>query len=95
MAWWSRRNMPDGRFQKLLDASIALLNSRYRDGEVDAVAMTKFAVVVQEVDPGSQLLADHADHKLVVEHPNDETFFPRRGCVTCDVWLDPVRLRRP
>lgn len=31
----------------------------------------------------------------IVEHANDETFLPRTGCVTCDVWDGPPKLRNP
>ena len=30
---------------------------------------------------------------FVVDHENDSTFFPRRGCLDCDRWIDKVVLR--
>lgn len=31
----------------------------------------------------------------VVEHQNDDTFFPRTGCATCNTWDGPSKLKRP
>lgn len=78
-------------FERLLEASRDLLRSRYQDGEVDAVAMHRFASVVEEVDPTP---ASHEGHRVIVEKKTDDTFLPRHGCLDCNVWIDPVRLRR-
>lgn len=33
-------------------------------------------------------------HSRTIEQPGDETFHPRLGCLDCDTWLQPVRLRK-
>jgi hypothetical protein len=83
-------------FDKLLRAAKELLAARYTDGECDAVALSRFAAVVGEVNtprPCDCLdpMCRHAGHKLIVEEKQPE-FLPRRGCLDCNVWLDPVRL---
>lgn len=30
----------------------------------------------------------------LITKPGDETFLSRVGCLNCDRWIDPVRLRR-
>jgi len=44
-------------------------------------------------DPRARALS--CPHKRVLVRPGDETFHAQRGCLDCDTWLDPVRLRRP
>ena len=29
-----------------------------------------------------------------IVHGGDETFYPRRGCLDCNRWIDQVRLRK-
>jgi hypothetical protein len=36
----------------------------------------------------------HPPHRRIADH-GDETFFSREGCLDCNTWLAPVRLRRP
>jgi hypothetical protein len=33
--------------------------------------------------------------KLITVHENDETFFPRIGCLKCNKWYGKPRLRNP
>lgn len=35
------------------------------------------------------------DRVEIVDHSCDETFSPRHGCRTCDLWDGPPRLRKP
>jgi len=78
-------------FDRLLEAARELLQSRYQDGEVDAVALSRFASVVEGLDP----TITHRGHRLLIADENSETVFPRRGCLDCNVWIDPVRLKHP
>jgi hypothetical protein len=39
--------------------------------------------------------ATRCAHLNTVTQPADETFLERRGCLDCNQWLDPVRLRKP
>lgn len=32
--------------------------------------------------------------KELIINPEDETFLSRVGCLNCDRWIDPVRLRK-
>ena len=34
-------------------------------------------------------------HERIVVRPADDTFHEQRGCLDCNQWLDPVRLKRP
>lgn len=36
----------------------------------------------------------HPANSRIADH-GDETFYPREGCLDCDEWLEPVRLKRP
>jgi hypothetical protein len=78
--------------QEYRAASLELLASRYSDGECDAVAIHRFASRVAEIEQTLAVATDgnHVGHKIVLqEQPG---WVPRRGCLDCDVWLDPVRL---
>lgn len=37
---------------------------------------------------------NHAGHEIVTEGKTSKTFYPRRGCATCDTWLEPIVVRR-
>ncbi len=38
--------------------------------------------------------AGHVGHEQY-ESEGDETFYPRRGCLECNIWYEQPRLRRP
>jgi uncharacterized protein (DUF983 family) len=31
--------------------------------------------------------------RLIIGHENDSTIMPRKGCLSCGEWLQPVRLK--
>ena len=37
----------------------------------------------------------HCGGHNLIEKAADETFFARLGCLDCDKWLEPVKLKRP
>lgn len=71
--------------------SKAVLRSVDRDGTVYVGSEWAGKVVrIVEVDEHRPCL-----HLRTIVHPGDETTYPRTGCLDCDQWLTPVRLRNP
>lgn len=38
---------------------------------------------------------DACEHKRTIKTRGDEAFLPRMGCLDCDCWLEPPKLRDP
>ena len=79
---------------QVIDAADRLLAKRYRDGECDSVALSQFADEVGLVKKEIGMCSD-CPHNRIITQPGSETFLPRRGCLDCNEWLEPVRLVRP
>ena len=85
---------PNETIKELISAAEKLLLSRYKDGECDSFSVSEFESAVNDIK--QKLGAEYeCKHSRIITKPGDETFLPQRGCLDCNKWLDPVRLRKP
>jgi hypothetical protein len=74
------------------DNSEALLDvsKEIRQAYLEAMARETRGPAMESRSPAPEL---HIGHRMIVDPEKDSPrFHPRRGCLDCNVWLDPVRL---
>jgi hypothetical protein len=70
-----------------------LLGSRWAGQRVVVTIQDDTTALVAAADP--TLGASGCSHLHTTVQAADETFYERRGCLDCNCWLDPVRLKNP
>jgi len=77
--------------ERLVSLVAVLKTKRYIDGELDSYTLANFFDEVDEIVREEGL----CQHERTIRHEGDETVYGRLGCLDCDAWLEPVRLRNP
>lgn len=77
--------------ERLVDLIAVLKTRRYSNGMLDNYTLTTFFDEVDEIVREEGL----CPHERTIRHEGDETTYGRLGCLDCDAWLEPVRLRKP
>ena len=61
----------------------------------DRMNSGEYLDTVRMVNASAIVFREFCPHKNKITHPEDETFYSREGCVDCNTWLQPVRIKTP
>jgi hypothetical protein len=90
-----QKRLADG--QSLAEGMVGLLQEAYKLGWIDGSAKRH---ALDEAAYGASGRRERREREVDCPHAHtffrkaDETFLEQQGCLDCNEWLDPVRLRR-